>query len=160
MLLHSENDSLETERTMMKKGNREGAKSLGGQENGCWAKWKDWTLVMEGLFLHGNKRKKMGTDSVRLRNLLTGRWSNFLLVSLSQWSMIKTTSRSGGGVGFLEESVWNGHLESVVILSWNTVPGIYTSSFCIMYPLQPHFSLPPGLRVIYAHDCGPGGSAQ
>lgn len=43
----SENDSLETERTMMKKGNREGTKSLGGQERmAAGAKWKDWTLVI------------------------------------------------------------------------------------------------------------------
>lgn len=44
----SENDSLETERTMMKKGNREGAKShTGGQERmAAGAKWKDWTLVI------------------------------------------------------------------------------------------------------------------
>ena len=43
-LYSSENDSLETERTMKKQGNKEGAKSLGGQERmATGSKWKDWT---------------------------------------------------------------------------------------------------------------------
>lgn len=69
----SENDSLETERTMKKQGNKEGAKSLGEQENGYLEpSGRTGPGHRNGSSSMVTRGKKMGTDSVRLRNFVIG----------------------------------------------------------------------------------------
>lgn len=97
-------------------------------------RWRTGLWSWEGFFMVTRRNRELSTNSVRLRNLVVGRWSNFLpKISILSVKYEWRPSAEVGRSRRFGECVWNGHLESAV--------RIPTGRACLLAGVQHPFLL-------------------